>query len=127
MKLVANYYISYAHKLPDSEDLHTKQCSNLHGHEGKVKVEIEGEPESTGMIVDFGRVKEIVNELDHTYLNDIFGETPATAENIAVYLKTRIEDKLGIVKSPGDSIPKVKVWFCEGYKGEENSNWVVTS
>ena len=84
--------ICCAHSLQDSESLTTKQCLNLHGHNYKVKVIIKTDTLISGMVIDFGRIKEIVNTLDHQNLND-FIEQP-TAENMAKYFHDKIQDTL---------------------------------
>ena len=114
-------FIQAAHRLPKSNDLVTKECSNLHGHSYLVKTEIKTRSNNrSGMVVDFKGVKNIVNILDHQFVNDIFRKykfnQPSTAENIAKFLHQQI---LGTYDFYG-----LKVSVCEGYKGEESSNWV---
>ena len=59
-----------AHSLPD----HPK-CGTLHGHSYKLEVTLEGKvDENTGMVLDFGVLKEIVQravlqDVDHKILN----------------------------------------------------------
>jgi len=53
-----------------------KQCENLHGHNWKVEVMVAGEKlNDAGVLIDFGELKahvrEIVNQLDHTFLNEL--------------------------------------------------------
>lgn len=84
--------ICSAHHLQDSESLVTKQCLNLHGHNYKIKVRIKTDILISGMVIDFGKVKEVVNQLDHQNLNDYI-EQP-TAENVAKYLHDKIQDML---------------------------------
>jgi len=68
----------------------------MHGHTWTVEVEIRytGEipSEACGMIEDFGVIKGVVDELDHTTLNDYISNP--TAENIAEYLLGRIRDQM---------------------------------
>jgi len=48
------------------------KCANLHGHNLKILIEIEGEPDPiTGYIIDFKEVKELIkSKFDHkTVLN----------------------------------------------------------
>ena len=52
------------------------RCENVHGHNWKVRVVIEGEKlDATGMLVDFLDVKslmgEIIDRIDHQFLNEI--------------------------------------------------------
>ncbi|HRH02037.1 MAG TPA: 6-carboxytetrahydropterin synthase QueD [Bacteroidia bacterium] len=55
-----------AHRLPR----HNGKCKHLHGHSYKMVVEFEGEPDETGMVMDFNVLKSlvqpIVDQLDHT-------------------------------------------------------------
>lgn len=71
-----------AHYLPYYEG----KCRNLHGHTWTLEVEVSGEINPrTGMVVDFAKLKGLVNEeiidnLDHTLLND--GLVNPTCENL---------------------------------------------
>ncbi|MDD3534933.1 MAG: 6-carboxytetrahydropterin synthase QueD [Candidatus Cloacimonetes bacterium] len=65
-------------------------CSNLHGHNWKVRVGIAcNELDEIGMALDYGIIKSILGEIlamfDHAYLNDLpllKGQNP-TSENLA--------------------------------------------
>ncbi|MFT5121401.1 MAG: 6-pyruvoyltetrahydropterin/6-carboxytetrahydropterin synthase [Kiritimatiellia bacterium] len=56
------------HRLP----LHDGACRNVHGHSYRLRVEIEGELDEQGMIIDFNvisaAVKPFIAELDHAFL-----------------------------------------------------------
>ena len=70
---------------------YTSKCTNLHGHNWWVTVEIMGKklnPE--GMLLDFGVIKNVVNQLDHQNLNDILPDINPTAENIAKWIADQI-------------------------------------
>lgn len=55
-----------AHFLPG----HPK-CGNTHGHSYRVVVNIDGLMDlKTNMVVDFGKVKEVVRQFDHKCIND---------------------------------------------------------
>ena len=69
------------------------KCENLHGHNWKIEVVLRGRRlEESGVLVDFGEVKqttrEILTDLDHKYLNDLpfFQNQNPSSENIARYL-----------------------------------------
>lgn len=69
------------------------KCENLHGHNWKVEAEFSCEKlDKIGISIDFKIVKRgldrILNELDHTLLNDhpAFKKTNPSAENIANYI-----------------------------------------
>lgn len=118
------HFFDAAHQLPDSEYLITKACARLHGHTYAVIVEASCEDWDMkgGMIVDFKGIKNIIDGLDHRFVNDIFGslpnwrELPTTSENIAKYIKSRVEGEYRHLKNVGVSV-------CEGYKGLERANW----
>ena len=106
-KLRLRTHFDSAHKLELGYD---SRCTNIHGHRWKVIIEIiSGKLNKDGMIVDFKRLKEIVDKLDHRYLNDMFTFNP-TAENISEYLYHKIKRETGfnakvtIYESPDASI-----------------------
>lgn len=56
--------IDSSHYLKDYDG----KCANLHGHRWKIKVVVEGFPEyldKAGMLIDFGKIKDIINAYDH--------------------------------------------------------------
>jgi len=89
-------------------------CSKLHGHNWKLEIQVKGtELNDIGMVIDFKEIKrhakEVVKELDHTYLNDHphFKERNPTAENIAQYLFQTIAARINCDQVQMDS---VTVW-----------------
>lgn len=124
MNIEIRHFFDAAHQLPDSEYLITKACARLHGHTYAVIVEASCEPWDIkgGMIVDFKGIKNIIDELDHQFINDIFKKSKSwkdketTSENIGLYLKERITKEYKYLTNLGVSI-------CEGYKGPERANW----
>ena len=72
------------------------KCENVHGHNYRVQVTIEGEQlDATGLLVDFVDVKRLmggaIEYLDHRFINDLapFDEINPSAENIAKYFYDR--------------------------------------
>lgn len=64
------------------------KCRRLHGHNWRVTVICRAESlDASGMVVDFSRIKSVVDALDHANLNEVLrlsGEpVNPTAENIA--------------------------------------------
>jgi 6-pyruvoyltetrahydropterin/6-carboxytetrahydropterin synthase len=95
------------------------RCENVHGHNWKVRVVIEGEKlDQTGMLVDFLDVKslmgEIVGRIDHQFLNEIppFDVVNPSAENIAEYFYQQMTGKLEGTPVPVH-IREVKIWETE--------------
>lgn len=115
-------FIDSAHQLPDSDSLTTKKCTNLHGHTYLITVEgyFNRSFLKDGMTIDFGAVKDLVNELDHQFINKVFKKyniaKSTTAENIAWFIAHRMTEKFG-----EDSFVSLSVSVCEGFKGEKSS------
>ena len=92
------------------------RCENVHGHNWKVRVVIEGEKlDQTGMLVDFLDVKslmgEILDRIDHQFLNEIppFDVVNPSAENIAEYFYRQMAGRLEATPVPV-RIREVKIW-----------------
>ena len=89
------------------------KCEKLHGHTYKLRVVLEGWPDSEGMIIDFIELKQIVKDkvifrLDHAYINDIIPQP--SAENIAVWIWHEIEEA---VSRENCKLYEVHVWETE--------------
>ena len=91
-------------------------CENVHGHNFKVLVTVEGEKlDGAGMLVDFLDVKasmqNVILALDHRFLNDIppFDVLNPSAENIAEYFYQQMTPGLALAPVPV-RIREVKVW-----------------
>ena len=84
MELYIKRKFAAAHYLP----AHPGKCQGMHGHTWLVEVWMEGDVDHlTGMVVDFGDVKTVIDFLDHTMLNDVLPQEylPPTAENLVLY------------------------------------------
>jgi len=92
------------------------KCENIHGHNWRVRVVIEGERlDGTGLLVDFIDVKDlmgsVIARLDHQFLNEVapFDVTNPSAENIAEYFYK--EMRTGLAGTPVPvKIREVKIW-----------------
>jgi 6-pyruvoyltetrahydropterin/6-carboxytetrahydropterin synthase len=98
-----------AHRLP----FHDGGCRNVHGHSYRMWVELTGEPDANGMVLDYFVLKQIVDplvaEVDHAFLCDrsdslivdflersglkaAYVDFPTTAENICQWFFERLAD-----------------------------------
>jgi 6-pyruvoyltetrahydropterin/6-carboxytetrahydropterin synthase len=96
-----------AHRLP----FHEGGCRNVHGHSYQMWVELTGEPDAHGMVLDYFVLKQMVDplvaEIDHSFLCDrtdtliveflnssklkaVYVDFPTTAENIAKWFFERL-------------------------------------
>lgn len=102
------------------------KCENLHGHNWKIEVYVKGEKlGDDGLLVDFKVVKdrtdEIIEELDHKFLNDLecFRELNPSSENIARYLYESLEK---VLNDDRIRVSRVTAWesdnACATYAGE---------
>lgn len=82
------YYVSRRMEISGAHAVNSAlggYCEDLHGHNWVVVVHCRAkELNADGMVVDFGKIKELVHgALDHTNLNETLGGLNPTAENIA--------------------------------------------
>ncbi len=135
MKIAKEFHWEMGHRLP----FHLGKCKNLHGHSYKCMVELTGDTDSNGMVVDYFDVKKIIGpiieELDHSFMvskNDkeviealdklnsqkVIVDFESTAENICLYLLEKI--KLSNLPKNIHSI-KVRVFETENSYAEEET------
>ena len=108
VKIVTQF--AAAHRL---ENFNGK-CESLHGHNWKVEVFLAGKDlNGTGLLMDFGvvkaRTKEVLEEIDHKYLNELaaFQDRNPSSENLACYLFERLA---AILNRDGVTVRRVNVW-----------------
>ena len=89
-------------------------CENLHGHNWKVEVTVATDQlDKAGLGIDFKilkkHTKEIMNYLDHKYLNDLdaFKGISPSSEHIAKFIFDRLLDSLSGFDV---SVEKITVW-----------------
>jgi 6-pyruvoyltetrahydropterin/6-carboxytetrahydropterin synthase len=105
MRLCREFYFDAAHYLPNYKG----KCEKLHGHTYKLEIVIEGGVKTDGMIIDFAKMKalvetSVIEELDHHALNDLF-ENP-TAEHIIEWIALQLKGKLPVYS--------IKLWEGSG-------------
>ena len=68
MKIAKEFRWEMGHRLPE----HFAKCKNIHGHSYRMIVELEGEVDKSGMVMDYYDLKKIVElvveKLDHTFM-----------------------------------------------------------
>lgn len=112
LKLSTTFRFSASHFLTK---YHGK-CENLHGHNYKLIVTIEDKLKDNDMVLDFKKIKEIIektviDKLDHSHLNEIF-ENPS-AEIILIWIWNELKNKLPLKKI---TLYETDDYFCE-YEG----------
>ena len=77
------------------------KCENMHGHNWKVEVYVNGDKlDDGGVVMDFGEIKKHVSEvmsmLDHKYLNELefFQQSQPSSENIAAFVAGQLQQRI---------------------------------
>lgn len=108
MKIAKEFNWEMGHRLPE----HFGKCKNIHGHSYKMIVELEGELQSSGMVMDYYDVKKninpIIEKLDHAFMvykddketisflekinsKRIVVDFQSTVENICIYILSEVK------------------------------------
>lgn len=128
MKISKEFKWEMGHRLP----FHSGKCKNIHGHTYRMRVEIDGDLDENGMVMDYYDVSEIispiVDELDHSFMakeddsevidflnrldsKKVVVPFETTAENITLFMLWKIKEQ---IKS--DRIKKLKIRVYETEK-----------
>jgi len=107
MRIAKVFRWEMGHRLPE----HFDKCRNIHGHSYKMLIELEGEPQSNGMVMDYYDLKNImkpvIENLDHAFLvynkdkeiiefldkmksKKVVVDFQSTVENICIYFLKEI-------------------------------------
>jgi 6-pyruvoyltetrahydropterin/6-carboxytetrahydropterin synthase len=87
------------------------KCENVHGHNYRVQVGMQGDLDENGLLFDFADLKKRLRStseyLDHQFINELkpFDEVNPSAENIAKFIYDEIQRDL----MPA-SLAYVRVW-----------------
>ena len=86
-------------------------CNNIHGHTYKVEVELEGDLDMDGMVMNFVTLKERVNKVSFDHYPGMANKWMAplnpTAENMVLVLKHKLEE----LWKPGEpQIRRIRIW-----------------
>ena len=113
-ELMVETHFSSAHQLRGYKG----ECEKLHGHNWKVQVYVLAEKlNEIELAIDFHELKkfteEVVSQLDHGFLNDIFPftEKNPSSENIAKWIYDSLKKKLG--DGEDVNLSAVTVWESE--------------
>ena len=125
MKIAKEFNWEMGHRLPE----HFGKCKNIHGHSYKMLVEIEGDLNDKGMVMDYYDLRDVIDplveELDHSFMANkkdlpvveflekmkskrMIVDFDSTVENITTYFLNKIKN----AKLPSN-IKKIKVRVCE--------------
>mgnify|MGYP005858743439 CR=1 FL=1 len=135
MKVAKEFKWEMGHRLP----FHEGKCRNLHGHSYRCMIELTGQPDKNGMLLDYYELKKIVDpiidKMDHSFMvfdkdleliemldklgsNKLVVNFESTAENICVYLLNEV--RKSSLPSNVESI-KVRVLETDNTYAEEES------
>lgn len=97
-----------AHSLPEYDG----KCANLHGHTYILEVEVWGQKDLSGMVIDLNKLTELVKPVidiyDHQLLNTLM-DNP-TVENLV----SRIKELLELQLNNGVRLQSIKLQEGEG-------------
>jgi len=96
-RITKEFRFEAAHTLPSLPDSH--KCRQMHGHSFKVEIHIEGEVDpEIGWIYDHKVISQAMNplleQLDHSYLNDLEGLESPTIEIMCAWFWRKLEKDL---------------------------------
>jgi 6-pyruvoyltetrahydropterin/6-carboxytetrahydropterin synthase len=96
LKLTQTFFFDAAHTLDRNINVfdHIKS-KNIHGHTYHASISIEGEPNESGMVRDFGDIKHAVDAiryaLDHELLDNVPELGTPTLENLCLFIAKRLK------------------------------------
>lgn len=122
LSITKTFEFSAGHRLyrPDWDEKRNCEvygsCTNIHGHNYKLEVEVAGELDSeTMMVLDTKKIKQIVHELviselDHRFLNDdvpwLKGKIPTTEVLVSAFWNRIV----GEIERLGVKLKRVRLW-----------------
>lgn len=135
MKIAKEFRWEMGHRLT----FHKGLCKNLHGHSYKCLVELTGEPDSNGIVMDYYDLKSlfgpVIEQLDHSVMvhkedleliealdklksRYVTVDFHSTAENICLYLLEKLK---GLELPSNIRSVKVKVYETGNTYSEEEA------
>lgn len=114
-RISKSFKFSAAHRLLTLPASH--KCHRLHGHSYRVDVELVGDVDARGFVVDFADIEvawaPLHAMLDHHFLNEIEGLEVPTAENLSRWVFDGLVDSLPL-------LARVRIW-------ESDASWAEVS
>ena len=119
LEIFKEFKFEAAHRLDHLPEGH--KCRRLHGHSYRLRVHVRGTINPTlGWVVDFDDInrvcKPLVDQLDHSFLNDIEGMGISTSEGLCIWFWRRLRPIL-----PG--LARIELWETAtsgaSYSGED--------
>ncbi len=100
-ELRQTFYIESARRLPNLPPEHP--CSRIHGHSFKIVLTLVGPLDGkVGWVQDYNeieaRLKPILNQIDHRYLNEVHGLENPTSELLAKWIYEKAHSVLPFLK-----------------------------
>lgn len=97
MRIYKDFRFEAAHFLPSAPAGHAN--ARIHGHSFRARVVIDGEPDAeTGYVFHFDDLSAAIADareaLDHRLLNEVEGLTAPTLERIAIWLWSRLSNRV---------------------------------
>jgi 6-pyruvoyltetrahydropterin/6-carboxytetrahydropterin synthase len=95
--LAKRFRFDAAHFLPMVPPDH--KCRRVHGHSFEVEIAVRGELDpALGWVIDYAQLsrasREVLDPLDHAFLNAVPGLDNPTSELLAVWIWERLQPKL---------------------------------
>lgn len=89
MRIELEHTIDAGHRIVG----HKGKCARLHGHTYRFKIAVEGKVTDPGFVIDFGDIKDVLNEWDHMLL--LWKEDPIgfTYDDVLLNLKEENEEE----------------------------------
>lgn len=107
------------------------KCKNLHGHTYKVIFGLSGFVDASGLMIDFGDIKDIWKTeieiyLDHRYLNETLPPMNTTAENMVVWIYEKMAEALAARQHlyHGARVEFVKLYETPTSYAEARREWM---
>lgn len=97
VRLTKDFSFEAAQTLPNVPEGH--KCRQMHGHSFRIEISVEGDvDEATGWLYDHARISRAMNpildQLDHSYLNEVAGLENPTIENMCRWFWERLAPQL---------------------------------